>query len=187
LYQTGIDVFREESGGHVRSCILASRDMNLILVPQFSGKDITTCRWHDNLENKEVYLVSVYSDINEQYINQKLEELIQFCNDNSYELIAGIDSNAHSSLWGCQNNNPRGDFYEDFIIENALTLHNIGAKWTFESHVGKSIIDITLSTSDIANRVSSWRVNTEGLSSDHNRLEWTISCSPPQKSPLGIL
>ena len=57
--------------------------------------------------------------------------------------------------------------FEDFIVSNMLTLQNIGSNWTFESTLGKSIIDITLMTLGVAGRINSWWVNTDWLNSDH--------------------
>ena len=55
-----------------------------------------------------------------------------------------MDSNAHSDIWG-HNNNKRGNELVDYIVQEGLELHNKGKENTYECSTGKSIIDITLS------------------------------------------
>ena len=106
LYHRGVDVHRGLDNSP-RACILSSPDMGLLMVPEFSGRDITTCRCEDKLDNKEVYFVSVYSDIEIFSIHPKLVQLVDYAENKSIELVIGIDSNAHSTVWGCQTNNQR--------------------------------------------------------------------------------
>ena len=55
-----------------------------------------------------------------------------------------MDSNAHSDIWG-HNNNRRGNELVDYIVQEGLEIHNKGKEYTYECSTGKSIIDITLS------------------------------------------
>ena len=167
LFPRGIQVSQGVTDRGPRACILSSLDMGLSLVPQYSGRDITTCRWEDKLNHREVYFVSVYSDIELLSINPELMRLVDYANNKSIEVVIGIDSNAHSTMWGCETNNQRGDMFEDFIVSNMLTLQNIGSNWTFESTIGKSIIDITLTSFGVAGCIDSWWVNADWLNSDH--------------------
>ena len=50
-----------------------------------------------------------------------LESLVQHCNTKQLPLIVGADSNAHSHLWG-PDQNSRGDAFEDLISQNDLTV-----------------------------------------------------------------
>jgi len=106
-------------------------------------------------------------DINYNNINDELEKIVKFCNRNNHELIIGCDSNAHSSLWGCEDNNQRGDMIEDFIFENNLNIENVGNTYTFQSPVGKSIIDLTITNVKASQVITDWHVDESESFSDH--------------------
>ena len=59
-----------------------------------------------------------------------------------------MDSSSHTTLNGSNERNARGRKLEDFIFKHGLEISNKGYKCTYESHLGKSIIDITLTTPD---------------------------------------
>ena len=142
-------------GRRPRSCILGSGDLNLWLVQQFSDRDVTTCLWK---ADKDIYVVSAYLDINEG-IPQVLDELMLSCERKGKQVIMCLDSNAHSTLWGCDQNNGRGDMLEDFISRHDLVVNNRGSNPTFFNRRAESIIDITLSTAAISQEIEQWRVN----------------------------
>ena len=79
----------------------------------------------------DFYICSAYSDINNNNIPVKLQELADFCVRKNKELVCGIDTNAHSHLWGSPKNNARGDMYELFLAGAHLNLLNIGNDPTF--------------------------------------------------------
>ena len=69
-----------------------------------------------------------------------------------------MDTNSHCTLWNCVNTNSRGEFVEDFIIQNNLQCLNVGNNWTFQGPMGKSIIDVTISNYSLATKISNWKV-----------------------------
>ena len=83
-----------------------------------------------------------------------------------------MDSNAHSVLWGNSSNNSRGDELEEFVFGNNLTTLNVGNTPTFESGVGKSFIDLTMTNINALNRVQNWRVDEEASLSDHRYIKF---------------
>ena len=60
------------------------------------------------------------------------------------DAILGIDSNAHSPLWGSNESNARGEKLEELIMEYQFSLLNRGNSPTFVTSKASSIIDITL-------------------------------------------
>ena len=109
-----------------RTAILHSRSLNICPAPNYSNRDTTTCLWEVS-ENKTIYLASAYWDINCREPPSKLQKLI----DEQRNVIIGIDTNAHSTLWGSPENNSRGDLLEDTIVTKNLTLLNTGGEPTF--------------------------------------------------------
>ena len=135
-----------------RTAILATGNMNVWYVPQYSNRDMVTCTMTS--KGKTTYFASVYSDINLPPVQDALTKLTTFCNNNNHSLIIGCDSNAHSSFWGSDSNNPRGDEFEEFILCHDLNILNDGRVFTFQSPVGNSKIDITLVNDSAAPNIS---------------------------------
>ena len=80
------------------------------------------------------------------------------------------------TVWNCTETDKRGEFIEDFLIENNLSFLNVGNNWTFESARGfKSIIDVTLANYRLASKISDWRVENHLQVSDHYRITFTIN------------
>jgi hypothetical protein len=99
LFPNQAKVYSTDHPEGPRACIVSSQDMDLWVVPKFTGRDITTCLWQT--KKGRVYLSSVYCDILYPPISEELESLTDFCRISKKELVLGLDTNAHSSLWGC--------------------------------------------------------------------------------------
>ena len=97
----------------------------------------------------------------------KLIEVVQFCVRKRKPLIVCADTNAHSKMWGGEEDNERGRMVEEFILDHGLEVLNRGSQKTFQSPVGSSVIDLTISTSDISHLVENWVVSDHSFSSDH--------------------
>ena len=90
--------------------------------------------------------------------------------------MIGADTNCHSNLFG-EDTNKRGKDFEEFVIENALAIENIGTVPTFETiRAGKKMatcIDVTM-TRDMDDKIYSWRVDQAYNGSDHNTITFEI-------------
>ena len=90
-------------------------------------------------------------------------------------MIIGINSNTHNVAWG-HKNNKRGDELLEYIIEEGLTLENKGKEFTFDSSIGKTVIDLTL-TWKLKSSINQWKVSKELNHSDHNTIKFGIETS----------
>ena len=63
--------------------------------------------------------------------------------------MVGIDSNAHSNMWGAEDTNERGRELEE-IFEIDLVVQNQGSECTFDTANRKSINDVTVAKKKIA-------------------------------------
>ena len=122
-------------------------------------------------------LCSAYLDITKDVWPDLLQELTAHCARKQIKLVLGLDCNAHSPLWGCDDSNPRGESLEERIIQNNLFVHNEGNTPTFSSHLGESIIDITLSSSP--SMVTGWHVSPDPSLSDHRIVEYRVNHIEP--------
>ena len=102
----------------------------------------------------------------------KIKKAIEYCKKRIFVILLGIDSNAHSDIWG-HNNNKRGNDLVDYIIQEGLEIHNKGKEYTYESSTGKSVIDLTLSW-NLKTGLRGWKVNKDLNHSDHNSIKYTL-------------
>ena len=72
-------------------------------------------------------------------------------------------------------------YYYNNVIKTTVCI-NRGTEYTFESGVGKSRIDITLATPNLARHLRGWRVNKEINYSDHHSIEFSVGVDEPTKS-----
>lgn len=168
----------DRSSKRPRAAIFASRDLDIWLVPEFTNGDIVTCIWKTNSIHRDVIVVSVYMDIlDDEVLPKELIKLMRKAQRKDKEVIICADSNAHSSLWGCEDTNKRGEKVEEIIFSRNLTLHNTGDHFTFHNRRAQTIIDITMSTNGIAEAIKEWHVSEEVQGSDHLLINFQITIS----------
>ena len=91
--------------------------------------------------------------------------------------LLGIDSNAHSEMWGSEKANQRGETLEEWITQNRISILNKGKKPTFHTIRASSIIDITLCTSNFDEYVQKWQVEEGFQLSDHRLISFSLKLS----------
>ena len=153
-----------------RAGIIASRDLKVNTMESWCNRDCAVGIF--KMQGKQVVLVSAYLDIKEPAVPDWLETLMDMLQTRKLPVILSIDSNAHSSLYG-PDNNSRGDEFEDFILKHGLEVHNQGSVPTYQTQRGDKLIqthiDVTLSR-DLHFRIDNWRVDQTYNASDHNNI-----------------
>jgi ribonuclease HI len=81
-----------------------------------------------------------------------------------------------------RSNNTRGRALTDFIIENSLNVENTGCTPTYESRLGKSIIDLTL-TRGLPVMVKNWEVDRRFNHTDHNTIKFYLEADIIELEP----
>jgi hypothetical protein len=89
-------------------------------------------------------------------------------------VIIGADSNSHSELWGCSENNGRGTAFEEFICSEDLNVCNTGCKLTFKTFKASSIIDVTLVHFSRYDMIKEWQVSDDNFCSDHKCIQFQM-------------
>ena len=155
-----------------RAAIVAPKRYNLLLESEFLDRDIVAVR----LTDTGATLVSFYADIGERSLSQKLHNLLEeVTSQRRGSIYIHADSNAHSTIWGCPENNTRGDLWEDLIFRYGLYVMNLGSTPTFVpggDRRGETIIDITLTDQEGLLRSSDWRVSDTPMYSDHRLITY---------------
>ena len=99
-------------------------------------------------------------------------ELLQYSDVHSSGLILAVNSNAHSTLYG-PDQNPRGMEFEELLFRHGLHVENVGEVPTFQTSLRLSHIDVTL-TRNLPVAISGWRVDTAYNGSDHNSVLFEV-------------
>ena len=163
-----------------RAAIVAPRGVDLWYMDQYSTTDLAVCTLKG--KHKSIIIASLYCDIT-KYIPQELQDLTQFCIQNNLDVIICADTNAHSTLWGSDSNNGRGDFFEDFLINTNLKVCNRGQSPTFLTCRAESIIDVTLASPNVSNLIKNWKVWEKLVFSDHRRIDFDLDLSIVKSKP----
>ena len=170
-----------------RSCIIWPKKLNITPVTAFCSGDIVTCLWETNsVLRTKLMLISVYWDILQTEVPAKLVSCINYCLSHNIPYLCSMDSNAHSTLWGCPSNNPRGKILEELLIRVGADILNSGTSPTFSNHRYSTIIDITFSDPSLSPSLSNWRVHDTPSHSDHSALRVDLNLTPPPSLPTRI-
>ncbi|MEO1413498.1 MAG: hypothetical protein AAFW73_26705, partial [Bacteroidota bacterium] len=165
-----------------RAAILASKNIYLWPVAEFTSRDIVTCLWTPH-PGREILVVSAYLDITERnVIPTQLLALMRHSRRKGREVLLCADTNAHSSLWNCPDTNSRGERLEEFILEHGVTVQNVGDHFTFFRGEARTIIDVTMTTgANLETEVTNWHVSEEVMGSDHLLIQFTLPISSHKK------
>ncbi len=140
-------------GTNPRTAMICACDMGIWFCLEYSGRDICTSLWvagttsDYNNNDLRIFLVSMYLDIMalmEKIFPQGWKELLTYCTRTNSPLIASVDTNAHSILWGNESN-PCGELIENYFFSHSLVIENVGRAPTFITRGLQTCIDVTLS------------------------------------------
>ena len=157
-----------------RAAIYWRGNFEILKLEQFCEQDCAV--GITKIGKNNLILVSGYLDINKSVIPSWMDGIIKYSNKKKYPVLFGIDSNAHSTLYGMRSNT-RGEEFEDFILTNRIRVENVGESTTFETIRGgvkiESNIDVTL-TYKLINAITDWSVDRSYNGSDHNTIYFTL-------------
>ena len=166
--------YSQEEG--VRAAILVSSNVVACPMPEFTAKDISTCSIKVR-DDEDLIFTSVYMDINGPVWPRPFCKLVSFCQQQRKKLIVTADTNCHSVLWNCPDSNRRGEAFEQLLLNSGLAVVNKGQSPTFFNRRSATIIDVTLMSHDLLDRVQDWRVSDNVVGSDHHFIEFTLTIS----------
>ena len=172
-------------GPNPRAAIATDKSTKLWPCDDLSDNDCVTCVLSYKTkggEEKSMILVSLYCDITQDIDNSKAGSiLIKVCEaarKTKQTLIIGMDSNAHSCLWGHETNK-RGEALETIIVDYGLKVENIGKSPTFRGRGSSTIIDVTLSMN--CDSVEGWKVVDEYQFTDHAMITFSLDTKSKDK------
>ena len=141
---------------------------------EFSDRDNCTISITDpNNPKKRVYISSNYLPETEDIEESLLNTINEKQDKNKNGLISCADTNAHSTVWGNNKNNKRGDKMELAISKYNLKIENTDLSSTYHKGENHTTIDLTL-TNNYAPKIQNWILQKGKSHSDHELIEFEI-------------
>ena len=157
------------------SAIVIRKSISHFRITEFETNKLTAMKVSKN-NNEKIILASIYCPRGEEPISEEVKALVETEMNQGVKGIMGLDANAHTVNLGYDKSDKRAQEWEEFIVENSLSMQNNRHSNTFENTRGfKSKIDWTLATDTIADNINDWqaREDIETLS-DHKWIEFEV-------------
>ena len=181
----GYNIYTTNTNNNVRAAIITTKGLTCWKLDQFCNEDQSTIALYTGA-NKITAITSVYMpyDSPEPPPSNTLINLTTFCEEKNWDLLVGADANSHNIAWGSSDNNNRGEKLMDFIVSTNLYICNLGTTPTFENAIRSEVIDITLATSNMMDKLIDWKVTQNASLSDHNRITFKINSELPKSNAI---
>ena len=114
-----------DPGKRPRAALRVSEGLEPWAAPDFTDGDMATAIV--KLQGVSTFVCSLYLDINYEVQKPLFLKLIDHCEAGGLPLVCSMDSNAHSSLWGCSEQNKRGEDLGEVLESKLLLVRNVGA------------------------------------------------------------
>jgi hypothetical protein len=162
------------SSDNPRAAIIFNPSLELWQIPHLSDRDCQTAIWY-NKKLKPTLVISAYWDITAPAIPLTISKAISEAITKNYQILIGIDANAHHPAWGSPDTNARGTLMEVYLTNANLNILNEGNTPTFRRTNCATHIDITASPPSLTRYVQSWAVLDKDMLSNHACLHTVIS------------
>lgn len=171
------NVLYQNNGTKPRTCIVATKDVPITLLPQYCDGDTTTVLCTSTDGKCDEFILSLAympSDTNERRPGNLISNLTQFCSKSKKPLVLGCDTNSHHTLWGSSNVNKYGEELVEFLATTNLDIVNCGNEPTFVTKSRNEVLDVTFASGHFMNRIEEWHVSPEETASDHKEINFNI-------------
>ena len=156
-----------------RAAIIYNPSLDIWPIAQVSTRDCQAALWQTN--GKNILLISAYWHAKSNELPNSLETIFTLARNKNYDIVLAIDTNGHHPSWGSEDENPRGRMAVSIFQHNNLIILNEGNAPTYTSGENSSHVDVTLVSSRLLNRVTSWINLPLDSFSDHACLQTIIS------------
>lgn len=173
-----------------RSCILVSKRLSSVPLPQLGTKDATVMLLEHKVSDipHKIILSSLYLPYDGAcQPSQEMVDIVTFGESRGISIVIGCDANSHHTMWGSTDVNTRGEALLEYLATTDLEISNRGREPTFVNRNRKEVIDITLASKSIACDIREWRVTGDVLLSDHRMIRFGIkargTAGTPKRNP----
>ena len=159
-----------------RAALICSNHMNMWPITDLCTRDLAVGLVKgSNLG--DIYVASLYCDgESPRAVPNEVRRLVNLAKKEKRQVLILMDSNSHSeALWSSKSTDNRGKQWEGYLSDNQqLLVANVGDNFTFMSHRGQTIIDVTLATPRLHENISQWGVVDSVPMSDHLSIEMIL-------------
>lgn len=162
-----------------RSCILIRKSLKYFVLTGFCCQDVTSVQvtLPEERGTTDIIVCSAYfpgDRAAEEPPPATVRALVDHCRRNNKQLVIGCDANSHHTAWGSTDTNQRGESLFNYLLGEGLTVNNVGSEPTFVTRNRAEVLDITISSNFLSNKIIDWRVSTEPSCSDHRHIQFRL-------------
>ncbi len=128
-------------------------------------------------EGCDIYSAYFSSDSVEMPPHAEFKELVEYCSEKTLKLPVESNPNAHYSVWGSSDVNPRRESFCAYLIARSLLVHNKGKAPTLIPRVGQEVLDLTICSIRVQRIIHDWRVSDQPSLSDNRYILYRIGTS----------
>ena len=164
-----------------RTAILLNRNIKFVPITEFIQRDLVAIAVEVPTTNgtQEVVVASAYFPGDEDDIPpSEVAALVRYCRSINKPLIVGCDANAHHTVWGSSDVNTRGEYLLEYLTSNNVNVCNVGNEPTFSNAIRQEVLDLTLCSASITEKVKNWHVSDEPSLSDHRHIRFDVEATP---------
>ena len=163
-----------------RAAIFFSANIDMQFDPNRSSKDLAVADLQledEATAESRVTCISMYlpGDSMEAAPGEALKKIVADIERQRGLIILGGDVNAHNEFWGSTDTNTRGEDLLAWIASTNLEVLNEGSEPTFVTQTRAEVLDISLCSGSLVDKMLKWRVLPEESFSDHNLIAWHFS------------
>ncbi|XP_050535001.1 uncharacterized protein LOC126902021 [Daktulosphaira vitifoliae] len=156
-----------------RTYILVNNKVKASLILNLSSADLTIIRV-TLYDGKNIIVASGYLPYEVTDPGRDLTMLFNYCKNEKLELILVMDANAHHTIWGSSNINQREEVIMDLLLTTDLSILNRGSEPTFVIRIRQEVIDLTVCSKGLLQKIKGWKVSSEPSLCDHRHLRFTF-------------
>ena len=164
-----------ERGNRPWACIYATPDLCCPLIPMFSNEDIVAISVNNVCRKGNSFIFASACMAGEELAPPNLlRDLLVFTENKQIPTIVRTDANAHHTIWGSSDINPRGEDLLAYCASADLNFCNVGNKPTIRTKSREEVLDLTLVNRRAWNRVVGWHVSNEPSFLDHMHIRFQV-------------
>ena len=177
LNNTKCKLLYDNSHPSPRAAILVSGRINFTPITEFINRDIVAIRMEiPTARGKSIVnIASAYFPGDEEEAPPSwIHTFVTSCRQQNQHVIIGCDANAHHTVWGSNNINKRGESLLEYISANNIDICNTGNKPTYVNSRRQEVLDLTLCSQILSDKLCHWKVSDEESLSDHRHITFSI-------------
>ena len=166
-----------ETASNPRTAVLLNRNVKFIPITDFIQRDVVaiTVEVPTTYGKQEMVVASAYFPGDQDDIPPpEVAALIRYCRTINKPFLIGCDANAHHTIWSSSDINTRGEYLLEYLTSNEVHVCNVGTEPTFINAIRKEVLDLTLCSASIVEKIKNWHVSDEPSLSDHRHIVFDI-------------